>query len=626
MTTIFPGGLNQCYPPIATTEAGGSLAGGIIYLGIQALNEAGVNFCSTLVQVSYTAGSRIRVAFNPANRTAGTLFPYYLLIASLTNDPAQGHVVGLWRNWETDGKTLAVMADILLSETAQLVVPPTAVDNPTLLPETALEGQVRQVTNLGAYYLRFDTTEAVDNLNVIADTGGGKWVLHPGSTNYGAFPIGGTSGIFGCHQPAANLNAETLAANRLFPRPSYTPDGSASLFDPNQPPIRLGFQNIYESEMAVGRRLRLNAFLNGSEPVSNLLSGKLFAKVVGFVNPATGELTTDNGTGDGNEMEGVGEWIPVDAKVGFFILQRPLPLNWIVAVEIAIGFKASELQIAPGSVLSFTLSCGVQSGVIVEGGYIYRQPQGGLLYKGDYTARVVPSIAGVKVERSNGGLIHGTQKRVYEFLDTPDQFLSGFVPNTANQKITLSRDGVAINRGVDAVQSSEALLAIVSTISGETPVFWGSSTALSNQGISLTLTYPTTIRSDHENAGKTTQFNASFLRFYLRINGTIYRQDSTIAVATGLVTQSFTLASLDGFTQINSVPVETILGLFGSPSQAVTVISGGLTGGVEVGVSYVYSGATVSDISQRPDQGCIKPLDFESQLEAIAKKWAIILG
>ena len=604
---------------------GGNLTSGTIYLGIQALNEAGVNYCSNLVQVNYTDGQQIRVAFNPANRTSGTLFPYYLLIASLTSDRTGGYLIGLWRNWEADGKTLATLSDIVISQSNQLGIPPVVVANPSLLPSNAIEGQVLQVTNLGAFYLRFDTPDLVDGINVI-ESSGGKWILHPGSTNYGAFPVGGTTGVFGCHQSAANLDAETLANNRLFPQRNYTPDGSASIFDPNQAPIRLGFHNIYESEMTVGRRLRLNAFLNGSEPVSNLLSGKLFAKVLGYVNLDTGELDTDNGSGDGNEQDGIGEWVPVDSKVGFFILQKPLPFNWVVAAEIAIGFKASELQIASGSILSFTLSCGVQSGVIVEGGYIYRQPQGGLLYKGDYTARIAPSIGGIKVEKSAGGMIHGTQKRVYEFLDTPDQFLSGLLPNTASQKITISRDGIATIRGIDAVQSSEALLGIISTTPGETRIFWSSSISLNNQGVSVNLTYPQTVRSNHENSGKSAQFNIPFLRFYLRIGGIIYKQDNTIAVTTGLLTQSFLLSSLSGFTQINSEPTDTILGLFDQPTQVLSVATGSLTGATNVGVSYVYSGSVVSAISQQSSDGCIKVLNFELQLEEIAKKWAIVLG
>ena len=353
MSTIFPGNLNQCLPPTVSVETGGSLTtNGTIYLGIQAFNESGVNFCSTLVLANYTVGSRIRVQFNSANRTEGTLFPYYLLIASPNNDKANGHVIGIWKNWEDNGKTLATFSDLILSQNTDLTITPSSVANPLALPTNAIQGQTRTVTSLGAYYMRLNTPQAVDGVKVISDSLGNKWVLNLGSTNYGAFPIGGTTGVFGCHQPAANIDAEILANNPFFPRPVYTPDGSGSLFDPDQSPIRLAFLNLYESEMGVGRRLRLNCFLNGSEPVSNLLSGKIFARVLGFVNIESGELVTENDTGDGNDMDGIGEWVSVDTKLGFFVFQRPLPYNWVVAVEIAVGFKSSELQIAPGSVFS----------------------------------------------------------------------------------------------------------------------------------------------------------------------------------------------------------------------------------------------------------------------------------
>lgn len=609
--------MNQCLPPTVSVETGGSLTtNGTIYLGIQAFNESGVNFCSTLVLANYTVGSRIRVQFNSANRTEGTLFPYYLLIASPNNDKANGHVIGIWKNWEDNGKTLATFSDLLLSQNTDLTITPSSVANPLALPTNAIQGQTRTVTSLGAYYMRLNTPQVVDGVKVISDSLGNKWVLNLGSTNYGAFPIGGTTGVFGCHQPAANIDAEILANNPFFPRPVYTPDGSGSLFDPDQSPIRLAFLNLYESEMGVGRRLRLNCFLNGSEPVSNLLSGKIFARVLGFVNIESGELVTENDTGDGNDMDGIGEWVSVDTKLGFFVFQRPLPYNWVVAVEIAVGFKSSELQIAPGSVLSFTLSCGVQSGVLVEGGLIYRQPQGGLIYKDEnYTGRVLPDSVGVKVGRMIGGMIHGSQSRIFEFLDTPEQFLSGFLTNTVGQKITLSRDGVATFRGIDAIQSSEALLAIVSTKTGESRVFWGASeSVLSSQGISALITYPS--------GG----FNVSLIRFYLLINGVLYRQDSPSGITTGLTSQTFNISAITGFSLIALEPTNYIPGLFLSPGIAVSLSSGSLSGNMKLGVSYVYSGSVLSAISQEVSLGCLPILDFDAMIERAARKMALIFG
>ena len=609
--------MNQCLPPTVSVETGGSLTtNGTIYLGIQAFNESGVNFCSTLVPANYTVGSRIRVQFNSANRTEGTLFPYYLLIASPNNDKANGHVIGIWKNWEDNGKTLATFSDLLLSQNTDLTITPSSVANPLALPTNAIQGQTRTVTSLGAYYMRLNTPQAVDGVKVISDSLENKWVLNLGSTNYGAFPIGGTTGVFGCHQPAANIDAEILANNPFFPRPVYTPDGSGSLFDPDQSPIRLAFLNLYESEMGVGRRLRLNCFLNGSEPVSNLLSGKIFARVLGFVNIESGELVTENDTGDGNDMDGIGEWVSVDTKLGFFVFQRPLPYNWVVAVEIAVGFKSSELQIAPGSVLSFTLSCGVQSGVLVEGGLIYRQPQGGLIYKDEnYTGRVLPDAVGVRVGRMAGGMIHGSQSRIYEFLDTPEQFLSGFLTNTEGQKITLSRDGVATFRGIDAIQSSEALLAIVSTKTGESRVFWGASeSVLSSQGISALITYPS--------GG----FNVSLIRFYLLINGVLYRQDSPSGITTGLTSQTFNISAITGFSLIALEPTNYIPGLFLSPGIAVSLSSGSLSGNMKLGVSYVYSGSVLSAISQEVSLGCLPILDFDAMIERAARKMALIFG
>jgi len=313
--------------------------------------------------------------------------------------------------------------------------------------------------------------------------------------------------------------------------------------------------------------------------------------------------------------------------LGFFILQRPLPYGWAVAVEIAVGFKASELQIAPGSVLSFTLSCGVQSGVLVEGGNIYRQPQGGFVYKdNEFTGRVVPVIGGLKVEKMVGGMIHGTQKRVYEFLGTPDQYISGLLTDTPNQKITLSRDGVATFRGLGEIQSSESLLALVSTETGESKIYWGSEINLSSQGITAMITYPNAVISSHENGGKEADFNILLLRFYLSIGSTLYRQTNPSTVITGSNSQSFSFPSLTGFGSILSEPLDFISGLYDTPLFGISASSGSLSGIVKIGVSYVYNGSIVSSISQKLLDGCIPILDFESMTENLAKKWAIILG
>ena len=212
-------------------------------------------------------------------------------------------------------------------------------------------------------------------------------------------------------------------------------------------------------------------------------------------------------------------------------------------------------------------------------------------------------------------MIHGSQSRIFEFLDTPEQFLSGFLTNTVGQKITLSRDGVATFRGIDAIQSSEALLAIVSTKTGESRVFWGASeSVLSSHGISALITYPS--------GG----FNVSLIRFYLLINGVLYRQDSPSGITTGLTSQTFNISAITGFSLIALEPTNYIPGLFLSPGIAVSLSSGSLSGNMKLGVSYVYSGSVLSAISQEVSLGCLPILDFDAMIERAARKMALIFG
>ena len=593
MTTIYPGGITTSLPPSVAVESGGNITiAKTLYIGIQGRNEAGVNKPSTLVAASITVGSQVRITFNAANRTSGSTFPYWFAIASATDNAANAYLIGLWRNYQSDGRTIRPLNDLILTTDDQISLPPQSVSDPASLPTTTIEGQSKTVTSLSAIYIRFDVDiDFVDGVEVIQSSNGQTWIKHPGGLNYGAFPIGSDTGSFGCHQRASDLNPEVIHSQMLFTRPVYEPSVSASGFDPSVPITRLGFNNIYGSSLATGRRVRLSVFVDG-QVRSQLLNGKVYCRVLGYVNPTTGLLDTEDGITPGNEMQGLNAWEPINFLSGFWSLAKALPVGYYLLVEISLAFQPGELMLPPGSVVSYTLSVSEQGGISTDG-YTPR-PEGGWIWQGKDDLRVVPSVGGAKALSSNGGAVHGLQSRIYLFEATAEQTIMGLPFDSTNNIISLTRDGTVTYREI--LPNSEAKLAEIDLQAGVGALSDWYSTTPANQSIIVTVTYPTKIKEGVISiAEKTAAFNVTRLRFYLRIGGQIYKQTTLQNVGVGLSEQTFTFASLTGFA-IASPDTQTINDLFGNPTWSHTTGSGSLNGAVEVAVQYVYTGGEVTAI------------------------------
>jgi hypothetical protein len=181
-------------------------------------------------------------------------------------------------------------------------------------------------------------------------------------------------------------------------------------------------------------------------------------------------------------------------------------------------------------------------------------------------------------------------------------------PSVSDQKITINGNGTVFYRGSDLLDASEILRATVNLASGRsnpsTPTAY---TAIaSSGGISVTVTYPLTIRSDYPDtaiAGAATsigfQVNAPFVCLYVQRQSDGQIREFISYATTATATQVFTVTSFSG-TVIGSLPnTAGDFGLFAStPASTISEISGSLAAdNYRVHWGFRYDGTTISDIN-----------------------------
>lgn len=646
MTTEFWHGLIQTDPPIVAVSTGtGSITtSGTLYFWLQGWNAAGVTNPSDSASVTYAAGDAITINFPSSARTTGTHFDYYAICASATDDPDTGVLCALWTTYNTDGSE-RLLSTITLSTDEHLTFN-SEVALPADLPEDPVAGMTRTVlagVTISSVYVYVPTSPQLpDGDRIIsASPNPGNW-LAMGSPALSQFPIGGTIGTFGCAQPVVALDEEIRLSSLLFPVAEYAGDGAS---DPQ--PIYLMEVNRFR-EIPTGTRLTLQPSING-EPYSARLSGLLIAEVVGIVNLADGSLDTDSGTGDGADMEQIGEELIFTDGLGFWRTPKTIAIGYAVAVKVKPRFFESQVSIRQGNVLYILLQWLQQAGRRVSGALMFQPEQGGFINPSDVgTMRALPGEVGTVEIEAGYGIV-----KEHEFPNQGKQIVPDFLPNTANQKITITKDGVAICRRLDPVPNVEALLALVDFSAGDSLASdWSSAVTLSSAGgLQFTANYPYLAgkgitRFDYpDNLGaKACTFNVLFLTAFIRrqSDGVIFQLDTKLTVIAG-ESQVFSITSLAGASTIGSLPSPASdFCLFDPPTvSAVSSTAGTIPAGTyQIALSNYLNGTTASRIIQNSDSGCIPVLGYNlvdalirlaeipslEDFERIAREQAIIFG
>lgn len=604
MSTEFQWGLEQCPAPAIAILTGGSLDAGSGTFYLQGWNAAGVNVAGS-VTVNWPANSRLQVSFPPTARTDGTHFDYYSLCLSADGNPENGFLVGLWRSYEANQLTPRPMNPIVYSLPEHIVLNGT-VTTSGQFPQSPLPGTTRLFQDAPggtANYMAYPWGDKIiDGINVLPFAIPGWVWLRIGAANLSAYPIGGVSGIFGCARKVTDVDEEIRLSSPLFAPPKYNANLTAT-----RPYIFLQYTNRYGSAIKKGTRLTLQPFINGILE-DFLLSNCLICQVVGYVDPSTGILDTDSGLDDGVSMYGIGDDSPYSYGQGFWILQKDLPMNSAVVVRVSPRFDLAQLgsRVMPGSRLSVLMQILPNAGRLSLESKIFNTPQGGLIFKGRENSRALPSAPNTICVGASAGML------IKSFIsDERERWeVYNFVSAT-NQKISVTKDGIPVNRGLDTIPDVEALLALVSFEIGNSSVNWFAFTLPAPRGISIIATFPRLngewkVRNNYPYIGGMScpggpVYARAFVR---RPDGVVIKLPTRLTVLPG-TNQTWTINDLTGGIETEA-PTETF-GLFEPPILTVNpTLTGTLpSGNYEVGISWEYDGTVVTEINHNPENGCV---------------------
>lgn len=602
MSSEFQWGLEQCPPPSVSINPGGSLPAGSGTFYLQGWNPAGVNLAGSIA-VSWPENSLIQVAVPASAKPSGTHFDYFALSFSPDGSSENGYLVGLWKNYEEDQVTPRAESNIVISNALHLATNQEVTIS--ALPINPIAGTTRRVTDAPqgpAYYTAYPWGHKIANGVSVLPSAIPGWVwVRSGAPNLSAFPVGGVSGIYGCGRKVTDLDESIRLTSVLFAPPKYD-----ALLTANRPYIFLQFTNRYGSPIKKGTKLTLQPFINGIIEDS-LLSEYLICNVMGYVDPETGLIDDTSGLNDGASMYGIGSDLPYSYGIGFWTLQKNLPVNHAVVVRVSPRFDLAQLggRVLPGSRLSVLIQILPNAGRQSLEAKIFDTPQGGLIFKGLENGRILPGPPTTVVR----GAVSGSLVKTYISGEQERTQIYGFTA-TNNQKISTTKDGIPINRGTSEIPDVEALIAIVSFSTGESTVAWSPVSLSLAGGIRVQASYPWVagewrIRQGYPYIGEMPSPGGPiYTRIYIKNSSNVTFKMPTKYVVMPGATQEWIVSSLDSASQVE--PSLQLFGMFDPPSVTATPINGTIpAGSYQVGVAWEYDGTVATDIDHNPNSGCL---------------------
>lgn len=586
--------------PIATIRSGSVAAeAGTKFLWLQYRNRSGFSLPSvSAVQIDIGTGQGIDVVIPEAALPSpnGAYIWEYILLMGDTSDIGDACVVATHPGYESDQQTaqeppftISLVRDehFKLSATVTYASQlPTGGDR--------LHGMRRSVDTDDTYLT--EDRPSFQGKIVEWDQIAGVWVIcRPSIFNTN---IGNIIGILGANQDTADIPDFGIV---------IYPDYSMAS---NTESIAVGYWLVNDGtqDIAAGTRIGVTVE-NGAEDVSYALGilGGVSLTFRGYVDVDSGVLDrTDEG--GINDMPDIDVAIPYQGKKTGLSLPKALPPNTAYWIDVRVKITPALLnnRIAQGASLGFV-------------SYFYADfavwnPAGNQF--GDFIAadfgrrRILPSAGLTAVAQSGSGNIILSTGGSLSFYGIGAQTVTGFQSNANNQTVWIGVDGTCLVAPVQPNGTRKR--AIVSTVNGAGfPTSWSAPVALDNTKLlSVTLTYPTAIRSNYPDviAGTAAELNAIWLRIYVRSTSTnaILQYEELVVPGD---TQNLLIGSIAG-TNIGTtlpVPGNANFGLFEISGFSTTTQFGDsdfATGNYEVALAFRYNG-TITSISHDPVLGCI---------------------
>ena len=587
-------GVGQTCPQFqVTASSGGSLTAGTLYFSFQLQNRAGFNIPFVSGAIAYTTNQQISITI--PTMPEGWDVHYFAISAGTTSDPSthvqvarvNGFQYGL--GIEAQSTKTVLPATILLTRDIHLSLAPTIADLSSFPVGTdRLDGQVRWVTSEAKWFeYRADAMLPISVDVVAADIG--QWVRIGGASNY----VSDTSTGMGSDRPIVSINPVTAIPTPPYPGETlskYLPGWEAKYWIYNDG------ANAIPSGTEFGVELEYN---NKRSP--DLLSGLVMVKFIGFVE-ADGNIRTQDS--NGRDFQNFGAFFPWTPKSTTpFVTSDDLQSGEAIALAVKPFFSVAELnnEVTPNSVLGILPVTRTQSGDYNPLGKLIPD---GVVYGEADRYRVVPN-AGLSYYILSGYALVGS----YDFPLKPQRTFGGLQVNTAGQQIIINGNAAVFTEPSTYIPSaSEAIRAIVSTISGESvPGAWSSYVAIT-AGATLTLSYPCTasglgtIRADYPDviAGNAKGlFNPIGVNIYLQRQDTLeIRRFSGFTVVAN-ATQQFTISNWTAGVVTTLPTADNSFSLFSPLTGAIApAITGNLPStNYRVCYSFVYDGNQITSIS-----------------------------
>ena len=586
----------QCPTPAIALTSGGNLTAGSAYLWVVRQNRVGFDIPVALGLQTWSASQKIVVTLPSTMRGAGEDVHRIWVLAADTNNVAIAIPLAQWRAYtlvQIGGSGFyqevqsSLPATVELSRPEQVVIGGVAA-NAAALTAIAfpIDGMYRYLSSTAHFFYYDATSTATANgTTVLSSSGSGRWLPWMFAPAFALGSVTDTTAQYGANRDTRNENLEVL-----IPPPSYRMDGSDS-----QGVIYTLLNGTVESGTAIaaGSRIVLDVFQSGS-PKSEYFTRKVFLYVLGYVRLSDGTLTTSGLTVDSR----------IDYKYGqgVYSLEADLAPGYGVLIKVSLGFRKEELQGRISTIpIAIALYFSTQAGNFSSSASMWGES---VIYPSGNLRRVYPKRGLTARIGSGSGMV-----RASSFSEQAAFDLTLPTPNVSAQKITLNGNGDIFYRGSALLDASEILRATVNLAGGRsnpsTPTAY---TAIAGSGgISVTVTYPTTIRTDYPDSaisGAATsigfQVNAPFVCLYLQRQSDGQIREFISFATTATATQIFTVTDFTSGTVIGSLP-NTIgdFGLFASPSVSpISAIAGSFAAdNYRVYGGFRLDGTTISDIN-----------------------------
>jgi hypothetical protein len=563
MTTTYSSGKLQLTfnsGNVSVVNGSGNLGvTGTYYISIQGRNLIGLNLNSALVPVTLTTTSTLTITL--PSLANGETWSDIVISASTTNDVSALSQVMVVNSADFNSSVILTSVELLKLTTSERTVA-----NSAALPATPIQGLIRYVTNLNYYYeYDKDSTATVDNLTVLTATTG-RWIRVGAISTY----ITDTTSNDGCDQ---DVRTPDLIVNA----PSYTCNGSKG------DGVTFWLRNEFSTIIPSGTRISCTVRLF-EEDKSQLFDSLLILELLGYVNLTTGVLNAATSSGE-VVYQPRSQWLtlPEDLDIGYAAVVRVSPKFTITDLDNNVPYLAN---------LTTYVTFAPTSGIYTPGVF------GNLIYN-EYDKWRIYSDAGLSVIKSKGsGIVNN-----YELNDISAETITGLSSNTANQYIFLTSNGTSFASTTSSFVSA-VKRCVVSTVNGiGTPVSYGSVSLNNTKKLSVTVNYPTSVRSNYPDAliagSSKGKFNATSVVIYIKNNSNaVFVTEVNI---TPSASNDVYVLNYSDFTSSTLATPSSNYGLYAPLSVTTSTPSNSSTfptGSYEVFVAFKYTGVvTVIDHS-----------------------------